>query len=223
MPPQSAAWFSASTAPNAGLSISREGSEVVLDSASAANLSCFKRLRRQNGLLEVYGFVPTASLKFGGGGKLERVQGDADVPVAIACCREAFAICLIDADIPSALREGALETMGEELGGSRNCLNVGRADVPLRSNAAEHYVLNAASFDSGTPPAPAAVQIRMALCVRPGRFSSGARPAAPGICFLGFRPERRLFMAPRCFLACKAVTRKNALNANLHDAWDIVL
>ena len=85
----------------------------------------------------------------------------------------------------------ALEAMGGKLGFSRSCLRLAKLgdDIPLRSNATQHYVVNVASFEDGLNPGPKdAVLTHGGACLREARHRNDVRsPPGPDLRITGMK------------------------------------
>ena len=105
--------FPFSVGPFPGLYAHGVESAAILNTGAAANLACFRRLRRRNAVLAKFGAPiertkPTpARLKF------ENARFAADVPLGTAGRRGTVTTFLLEADIPALIRKGALESFGK--------------------------------------------------------------------------------------------------------------
>ena len=192
-------------------------SVVVLDTGLTANSVSYNWLGSLNLFLEEKGIAKAAPypspgrFKFGDG-RAGEVKRAVDIMVGNTGREGAFAALALDAEIPTFLRKGALEALGDQLDFENDVLSPWRHGVrgPLNANEMGHYVLSVVEFSKGPP-------------------RSDRRPILAASCFewpfLGKRPDLSggglhlplvvngllRFVPPKDFSACTAAT--------LGDAW----
>ena len=131
----------------------QDDSVVVLDTGATANLVCSRWLSRHNSLPAQKGFprasaYPTqARFKFGDG-RTGSVCFAADITAGIAGAKGAFTAFVLGAGIPALLCKGASEALAGQLDFARITRTLGSRgiEIPLKVNAAGHYILSVADF-----------------------------------------------------------------------------
>ena len=131
---------------------------MVLETGATANLVCFCWLRPRNRILqgrgskEVSSYPPSARFRFGDD-RLGEVRRPADISAGIPIRKGEFTVFVLDADIPTLLRKGALEVLEGQLDYTRgiSTLHKQRAGITPKENNMGRLILSAVGFGADPP------------------------------------------------------------------------
>ena len=205
-------------------------SVVILDTGATANLVCFNWLAHHNDLLarrglpKVVSYPAHAMFKFGDG-RLGEVCHAADITVGVAGVKGTFTAFVLDSDIPALLSKGALESLQGCLDFAQRTLTLGRSGkvIPLQMSDMGHYILSVADFPNRLHSAsllhwtPLDQSTRLMDLMRNGGFRWAEESEQPSI------HSAALFQTPQLFSACKAVTLRDAGNADVSDPSKVIM
>ena len=203
---------------------------VILDTGAAANLVCFNWLSRHNNLLpkrslpKVVSYPAHAMFKFGGG-RMGEVCHAADITVGVAGVKGTFTAFVLDSVIPALLSKGALESLRGCLDFAQHMLTLGKTGkgIPLQMSDMGHYILSVADFPARVHSAsllqwtPLNHATRLMDLMRNGGFCWSGGPEPPT------SPSALSFQTPQLFSACKAVTLRDAGNAEISDPNKVIM
>ena len=139
---------------------------------------------------------------------------------AIVARHAIFTTLMVGVDIPPLLRKEVWESMDGKLDFSRKSSRLATlgAEVPIRSNAMGHYVLDSVPFGARLNLGPKMSPSHTTACAPLGTSLPERRPSSSGNGLADSRDGQRLRLTPLCLQACRAVMRIDVLNLNVQDA-----